>query len=316
MKDLIGGAVRYFTYPSVLLVAAFVITQAIVHRWDYGVVSAFFLGSLALSLIALEMACPMKRGWKMTWGSFLRDLKYIASASITTMAVRYGGLLLALYASVGATGPLSNRPFFESFVVALLVFEFFQYWHHRLSHEMSGAFGGFLWRIHAAHHLPDRVYVLMHAVGHPLNDLVSRHLLLTGVVLMLGASPDVVFAFGILAAINGTFSHLNVDIRAGGLNYFLVSTELHRHHHSAERAQAKNYGATIPFWDQVFGTFVYEPGIAPERLGVDEPALYPHSNSFWQVMKLPFFALNDVSQPQAIGSDEEQAWRKHKGRAT
>lgn len=291
MKEFLSQAVRYGAYPMTLLVALFVIVETIGHGWNYGTVSAFFLGSLVVLLMALEMFFPMKGIWKMTWGSFRRDLKYLASASITTMGIRYGGLLLALYASVGASGPLSGRPFFESFVVALLVFEFFQYWHHRLSHEMGGAFGGFLWRIHAAHHLPDKVYVLMHAVGHPLNDLISRHLLLAGVVLMLGASPEVVFAFGILTAINGTFSHLNVDIRAGGLNYFLVSTELHRHHHSAERAQSKNYGATIPFWDQVFGTFVYEPDISPERLGVDEPALYPDSNSFWQVMKLPFVRL-------------------------
>lgn len=291
MKNALQQVVRYGAYPFALLVAVFLVAETIGHGWDYGTVSGYFLGGLVVSLIALEMAFPMKPQWKMTWASFFRDLKYITLGASTTMIVRYGGILLALYASIGASGPLSGRPFFESFVIALLVFEFFQYWHHRLSHEMGGAFGGFLWRIHAAHHLPDRVYVLMHAVGHPLNDLISRHLLLAGVVLVLGASPEIVFAFGILTAINGTFSHLNVDIRAGGLNYFLVSTELHRHHHSADRAQSKNYGATIPFWDQVFGTFVYEPGIAPERLGVDEPTLYPQSNSFWQVMKLPFVGL-------------------------
>jgi len=299
MKKVFGQCVRYGVYPFMLLVAVFVIVEAIRHGWDFCTVSGYFLGALVVSLIALEMAFPMKRAWKMTWGSFLRDLKYITMGVTTTMLVRSGGILLALYASIGASGPLSGRPFFESFVIALLVFEFFQYWHHRLSHEMGGAVGGFLWRIHAAHHLPTQVYVLMHAVGHPLNDLISRHLLLAGVVLVLGASPEVVFAFGILTAINGTFSHLNVDIRAGGLNYFLVSTELHRHHHSADRSQSKNYGATIPFWDQVFGTFVYEPGVAPERLGVDEPGLYPDSNSFWQVMKLPLVGLAET--PSQIG---------------
>ncbi|AWZ01725.1 fatty acid hydroxylase superfamily protein [Rhodobiaceae bacterium] len=304
MKEFFHQAVRYGAYPMTLLVALFVIVETIGHGWGYGVATGFFLGGLVVLLIALEMLFPMKRKWKMTWASFLRDLKYITVGACTTMVVRYGGLLLAFFASVGASGPLSGRPFFESFIVALLVFEFFQYWHHRLSHEMSGAVGGFLWRIHAAHHLPDKVYVLMHAVGHPLNDLISRHLLLAGVVLMLGASPEVVFAFGILTAINGTFSHLNVDIRAGGLNYFLVSTELHRHHHSADRAQSKNYGATIPFWDQVFGTFVYDPGVAPDRLGVDEPDLYPQSNSFWQVMKLPFVGLADTHHRRAVDSDD------------
>jgi sterol desaturase/sphingolipid hydroxylase (fatty acid hydroxylase superfamily) len=79
-----------------------------------------------------------------------------------------------------------------------------------------------------------------------------------------------------------------VDVRAGWLNYLLVGPELHRYHHSAALSESRNYGATLPLFDLLFGTFVYRPGTFPERLGVAEPASYPRSERFWEVMWLPF----------------------------
>lgn len=82
-------------------------------------------------------------------------------------------------------------------------------------------------------------------------------------------------------------SHFNVDSRVGWLNYLLVGTELHRYHHSADPAEAKNFGAVVSIWDQVFGTFVYRPGNVPRALGVDEPRHYPADTQLLQVLVHP-----------------------------
>lgn len=88
--------------------------------------------------------------------------------------------------------------------------------------------------------------------------------------------------------LQGLVSHFNVDIKAGPFNYALVGTELHRTHHSADLDEAGNYGVLTPFWDIVFGTFVYAPDRAPKALGVSDPQHYPPSNRLLQTLALPF----------------------------
>ncbi|MBL4766772.1 MAG: hypothetical protein JKY94_03535 [Rhodobacteraceae bacterium] len=43
---------------------------------------------------------------------------------------------------------------------------------------------------------------------------------------------------------------------------------MYLYHHSADVNEAKNYGATLSIYDQLFGTFVYHPGIPPKEFGV------------------------------------------------
>jgi sterol desaturase/sphingolipid hydroxylase (fatty acid hydroxylase superfamily) len=172
-------------------------------------------------------------------------------------------------------------------VIFFLVFEFLQYWFHRLSHEGRGALGRFLWKIHLAHHLPDRVYVVMHGVFHPVNALISA-LLIQSSMLLLGLSPEAAFAAILIIDLQTMISHFNVDIRAGVWNYLFIGTELHRYHHSASIDESKNYGTVIPFWDLVFGTFLYRPAKHPARLGLDGSDEYPPSQKLWQVLALPF----------------------------
>lgn len=141
--------------------------------------------------------------------------------------------------------------------------------------------------MHLAHHLPQQVYVLMHAVAHPINMLVVRGIT-TLPLYYLGFSTEVVFVTALVVGLQGLVSHFNVDMRTGWLNYVLVGTELHRYHHSADPNEAKNYGATTPLWDIVFGTFYYRPGQLPDRYGVADPERYPQDRQVVDVLMQPF----------------------------
>jgi sterol desaturase/sphingolipid hydroxylase (fatty acid hydroxylase superfamily) len=214
-------------------------------------------------------------------------LKYFASGGLsiflTNTAIGYAAISL----SEKNVGILKQFPSVFGFIIVLLVYEFFLYWYHRLSHEMGGKVGGFLWRVHSIHHLPDKVYLLMHAVFHPLNA-VAVTIILQGVLIAAGVDAQSLYLLNTFVGLQGLFSHYNVDIRAGFLNYVFVGTELHRFHHSANVNEAKNYGQIISIWDLVFGTFYYRPGVYPERLGVAEPVEYPHSNQYWRGFLFPF----------------------------
>jgi len=277
---------RYALYP-LLLAAVLAIGAAAIHwNWDYGKVYGLTTLALVLGLIAVERIYPFERRWSMTGSSFLRDLKFIA-AGVPTIALTkmVFGLWMIAY-SRHHTPLLVGAPLALEVAAYLLVFEFFQYWYHRASHQMGGGFGRFLWRVHAAHHLPDRVYVVMHAVFNPLNALIATALIQTPLVL-LGISPEAALVASLLIDLQTLVSHFNFDLRQGPLARIFIGTASHRQHHNADAGDAMNFGTTLAIWDQVFGTFSYDPEHRPRELGVQNPELYPRSDRWLDVVLLP-----------------------------
>lgn len=274
-------------YPTLLGAVLACYAAASWWGWPLRTTFAWMAGVRLAFLFFAEWRWPAKREWRMSWASFKRDLMYIAVNGSLVGSLKWLGVWWAIGQAVSYRGVMHDWPIVLQVVVLVLAFEFPQYWFHRLSHEGRGRVGAWLWRMHVAHHLPDRVYLLMHAVGHPINLFIS--LLITQLpAWLLGASPDAVFLFGALLGLQGLVSHFNVDLKAGPFNYLLVGAELHRFHHSASMDDAQNYGVLTPFWDLVFGTFRYDPVRLPERLGVEQPADYPASTALWQVLALPF----------------------------
>ena len=280
--------VTWLTWPVFFALNVGFALLAIGLRENYSSVLTTLLITNVVVLVTLEFLFPIRREWKMTWRSFLRDLKYIAAGGATFAVVDGLFGLAAIRLNTGRVGPITDWPLYLSVPVALLVVEFLNYWQHRWSHELNGSIGSFLWRSHAAHHLPAQVYVLMHPASHPINGFIVRGLVTLLPLYYLGASPETVLLFSTIVTFQALISHCNVNIRAGWFNYLFVGTELHRFHHSANLSESKNYAVTLSFIDIIFGTFYYRPGRLPERIGVVEPTLYPISNECWKVMRLPF----------------------------
>lgn len=279
--------VSHLFYPLLLGATLALFYASLRHGWDLATVFAGMAGARLVVLLAVEFGYPAKPEWKMNWPSFKRDLKYMAVNGVATGALKLGVGWLALDWSRLNTGIVTNTSFWLEFVAVVLVFEFVQYWYHRWSHEGTGRMGAWLWKVHLAHHLPDKVYLLMHPVGHPL-DLLRALAIVNLPLVVLGARSESIFLYNALMGLQGLVSHFNVDIKAGPFNYLLVGTELHRFHHSADLREAKNFGVLTPFWDLVFGTFFYDPKRLPATLGVAAPERYPQSDALGQVLALPF----------------------------
>ena len=285
MKNRTKVFIAYSIYPTLLFLVFAIIFTAIHFQWDYKLTYGLATLGLVVILMTIEFLFPMSLKWKMTVKSFWRDLKYIALDAPAIALVKSVSGVIAIYYSERHHGLLHNLPAVIAVPCFLLFFEFFQYWHHRLSHSGKGRRGEFLWRVHLAHHLPDRVYVVMHAVFNPINAVIAA-LIIQASLILLGLSPEAVLAATLLIDLQSLVSHFNFDVRAGFLNYVFIGTETHRYHHSASFAKAGNYGNTLSFWDLVFGTFSYRPGIAPEKLGLE--GIYPRSNDVWSVISYPF----------------------------
>ncbi len=282
--------VRWGVYPMswvLLLVIIVVIQCGLMASRDAWLL---FVISLALSYVVLERLVPYQARWSMTAGSFLNDLKYLV---VNGAAVGVFSMLLGVYAITTAgqmNGYASGWPFLLQLIVLLFIFEALQYALHRFEHEGPGRFGRFMWRVHSAHHLPDKVYVLMHVAGHPINAILVQGIIIVVPIWVMGYDELVVTVFLMLNSMHGLISHFNVDARIGFMNYMFIGPELHRYHHSEKMSEGKNYGATLSLFDLIFGTFVYKPGVAPAELGVHSPRSYPKYGEFLRVLQLPFRA--------------------------
>jgi len=281
--------IQYGLYPLLLLALLGYASLELGQPSDLiGRYYPYYLTALVVILLTIEILRPMRREWRMTKGSFVRrDLPFMLIGGLTLGLSNYAAGWAALHFGVVRSAAHADLPLLPAVILALLIPDFIWYWIHRLSHEGRSRFGQWLWTVHLTHHLPQQLYLLMHAVAHPLNAIVVRAIM-TLPLFFLGFTAEVLFVANLIVGLQGFVSHFNVDVRAGWFNYFLMGTELHRNHHSADPGEAKNYGAVVTLWDQIFGTFYYRPGVAPERLGLQYPQRYPQDRDVWRVLALPF----------------------------
>ena len=131
----------------------------------------------------------------------------------------------------------------------LVLCEFNRYWIHRWSHQYA-----LLWRFHAVHHSPNRLYWWNAGRFHPVERFYLQFAELLFFIL-LQPSEEVLMLYLITNSVHGFFQHANIRTNIGWLNYVFAMTELHRWHHSATiRHSNSNYGNNLIIWDALFGT--------------------------------------------------------------
>jgi sterol desaturase/sphingolipid hydroxylase (fatty acid hydroxylase superfamily) len=295
--------IAYGFYPTLLAATlAYAVYELQKPSPQFGSDYGYFLGTVVAAMVAVELRYPLRAAWRMTSASFFRrDLPYLVVSGATIVSANYAAGWTLVHFGVARPSALSDLPLPLAVALALVIPDFLWYWVHRLSHEAPGAFGKWMWRVHVAHHLPGQVYLFMHAVAHPINTVIVRALL-TVPLFAAGFSVEALFVANLVVGIQGLVSHFNVDVRAGVFNYVLMGAELHRYHHSADPAEAKNYGAVVTLWDQLFGTWRYRPGVTPVRLGIEDPARFPRDRDVVGVLLLPLRHARFDDRRAAVGA--------------
>ena len=279
---------QWLIWPVALLGS--VTATVLAPRWgiDPVAVSGGASGLLILVLVLFERIWPADPAWKMTWRSFFRDIQFFVVSGLSIGATNTIFGYIGAVTTAGHIGPLTSWPLWITVPIGIFVVDFVQYWEHRVAHESGGPLGKLMWRAHAAHHLPEQIYVLMHPAQHPIYVFLVTGLATILPLYLLGLTPQAVVLVTLVAGIQGIISLSNLDLRAGWFNYIFVGPELHRYHHSADLKEAQNYAVVLSLIDVLFGTFVYKPGRLPERIGVADAAAYPRSVEVWKIMLLPF----------------------------
>jgi len=279
----------YATYPLLWSGLVCALWAGVQYPDHLGTIAAVKGGVIFLVCLALELIYPIHKHWGITWSLLARrDLPMVATNGAFAVLLNYALVFLAIGTASESAGVMSGQPLWLQIVAGLLVFEVLQYSIHRCMHVENGPVSRFFWHVHAIHHLPQQLYLVMHTVFHPVNYVIIRIGVQLLPIWVLGFDAMAVFIYGSVIALNGTVSHLNFDLRLGWMNYIFVGPELHRYHHSAKSAEAVNYGAALSLFDLLLGTFRYTPGQHPEQLGLTEEDGYPGQKSPVQALLFPF----------------------------
>lgn len=272
MYRYLQAAVRVAAFP-LLFGAAGVIAWAAYTPQTATWLMPLIVGGVVLLASLLERVAPYVPAWNS--GRDVRgDLGYIGASAVAVAlaeAATWAVVLqwLAAWRPAGAVQWWSDWPMAVQVAAALAIGDFLPYLYHRASHESSG----WLWRVHAVHHAPERLRALNFARFHPLNAALTAASTLLPLAL-LGVPADTLFITAVLHNVHGVLSHSNVDFRLGGLNAVFSMAELHRWHHARDPLQANsNYGATLLLWDWLFRTRRHPPG----DVGADGVGLWPGS---------------------------------------
>lgn len=272
-----------------------------------------------LGLCALQIAfAPRARPRSAAPRTFAVDMIYWPFAVVFRTAAKLcvlgllvlGTYLLGLRLSpqlYDGFGPVLKQPRWLMLIELFVLTDLLSYLAHRACHRVP-----LLWRFHAVHHSPRKVYWTSTARFHPVNDLVT-YAALALPPLALGFPIEALAPIAPLIALFATWSHSKLELPLGPLQHLITGPRFHRWHHThSDEGGDANFAGVLAFWDRLFGTYYMPEDKRPERFGLDDRDL---PESFWAQMVEPFRSrdtkvpvfLNTVSTSRCSTSSSPEA---------
>ena len=224
--------------------------------------------ALRLSVFgSVFLACALAEWrWPRRQAASARPLRWSANIAVSfigSLLVRLAVPLLAVQAAVIAGDQgwgllnLVSLPLWLGVLLSVLLLDLLIYWQHRLFHAVP-----LLWRLHRMHHSDTHIDVSTGIRFHPVEIALSM-LLKVAAVLVLGAPALGVLVFEVLLNASALFNHSNLRLPPAldsVLRQWLVTPDMHRVHHSWQRAETdSNFGFCLPWWDRLFGSYRVQP---------------------------------------------------------
>lgn len=174
---------------------------------------------------------------------------------------------------------------FASFLLYLVVLDFFNYWVHRGQHQFE-----WWWRLHSLHHAQRQMTMWSDNRNHLLDDLV-RDVLMVLLAQLIGVAPGQFVAISAFTQLSESFQHANLRIWFGRTGERLwVSPRFHRLHHSVGLGHESagkntmggaNFGVLLPWWDMLFGTANFEHRYDPTGVRDQVEQGRDYGGGFW-----------------------------------
>jgi len=148
-----------------------------------------------------------------------------------------------------------------SFMVYLVVLDFFDYWYHRAEHQFN-----WMWGLHSLHHSQQNMNLWSDDRNHLLDDFL-RDIYMAVIAIAIGVQPSQYVLLVAASRVLQSLQHANVRIHFGVIGErLLVSPRYHRLHHAigiGHESYGKgslgghNFAVIFPIWDILFGTALF-----------------------------------------------------------
>ena len=188
-------------------------------------------------------------GWADTLNSLGQGLLSQAVAAVTPL------LQTGIYAWVQPRLHLLPTDFWASpwgWALAVLCYDFCDYWLHRASHESA-----LFWAAHAVHHQSEHFNLSTALRQESFYSVMGFPFFLP--LALLGFSTEQFITAGIVVLLYQFWIHTEHIGRLGWLDRVFSTPSNHRVHHAVNPGYLdKNYGAVLVIWDRLFGSFVEE----------------------------------------------------------
>ena len=150
--------------------------------------------------------------------------------------------------------PAAAEPFLVTatrFGVAMLVYDAWQYFMHRLMHSVPYMYR----RFHSWHHRVAAPYAYAAQYGHPVDAVLTETMSGAAAYLASGMSPRVAAAFFIFATVKGVDDHCGVAVPWNPFQAaFQNNTAYHDVHHQRSGGRCNFSQPFFVIWDHLLGT--------------------------------------------------------------
>lgn len=183
----------------------------------------------------------------------------ILSLGTTTVVARLAERYLGFHVLLRVENPIGR------FVLYVVAVDFLEYWVHRARHQI-----GWWWELHKAHHSAEEFNAITTTRGHPFDGVAMAITTAVPIAVLGGSMLESIPVLTLFAAHAG-LTHSMLPWRWGWFGRYVVFPPTgHRIHHSAlPEHMDKNFGAIMPIWDWIFGTY-YDGEVLNDAVGVDD----------------------------------------------